>query len=316
MDASGSEFGAEAGAAGAESAAEQDPLVEATAAETAAEAATEAVADAAGAAADAVAQIPYAVYRPLRGIFEDYWGAKVTPQRPWPVILLHGTGQVKGIWETLGNKLREDGWATFAPDFGHRATDQINESIDMLVPYIEAVLHATGAKRAIIVGHSQGGLIATLLSLRIPHRIKHVVCLAAPNHGTHLGGIASGLSKFPVARNLLSNFVQNYWGPSGLQQLTGSKMVLSSDEQHDILGPGVTYTCLATKFDQLISPTQSCFLDDGGQDTVTNLYVQDRFPQAVVLHEQMAHDWRPGALTREALFKLVGEDFDPTAQQP
>lgn len=45
---------------------------------------------------------------------------------------------------------------------------------------------------------------------------------------------------------------------------------------------------------------------------VTNLYVQDTFPQAIVLHEQMAHDWRPRTLTREALFKLVGEDFDPT----
>lgn len=226
---------------------------------------------------------------------------------------MHGTGQAKGIWETLGNQLRADGWAVFAPDFGHRATDLINESIDMLVPYIEAVLHATDARRAIVIGHSQGGLIATLLSLRIASRIKHVVCLAAPNHGTNLGGIASGLTKIPGTRNLLSNFVQSYWGVSGLEQLTGSKMVLSADE-HDILGPGVTYTCLATKFDQLISPTHSCFLDDGGAGSVTNQYVQDTFPQAVVLHEQMAHDWRSCALTRQALFELVGETFDPATQ--
>lgn len=229
------------------------------------------------------------------------------------MILLHGTGQAKGIWETLGNQLREDGWAVFAPDFGRRATEPIDQSIDMLVPYIKAVLHATGSKHAIIVGHSQGGLIATLLSLRIPERIKHVICLAAPNHGTNLGGIAAGLTKIPGTKSLLSNFVQSYWGISGLEQLTGSKMVLDADS-HDILGPGVTYTCIATKFDQLISPPQSCFLHDGGRGMVTNLYLQDKFPQAVVLHEQMAHDWRARALTREALFKLVGEDFDPTEQ--
>ncbi|MBS5167343.1 alpha/beta fold hydrolase, partial [Corynebacterium sp.] len=121
----------------------------------------------------------------------------MSKSRPWPVILLHGTGQVKGIWETLGGQLREDGWAVFAPDFGHRATDPINQSIDMLVPYIKAVLHATDAKHAVIVGHSQGGLIATLLSLRISKYIKHVVCLAAPNHGTNLGGIASSITKIP-----------------------------------------------------------------------------------------------------------------------
>jgi len=234
----------------------------------------------------------------------------VSKSRPWPVILLHGTGQVKGIWETLGGQLREDGWAVFAPDFGHRATDPINQSIDMLVPYIKAVLHATDAKHAVIVGHSQGGLIATLLSLRISKYIKHVVCLAAPNHGTNLGGIASSITKIPGTKSLMSNFVQSYWGVSGLEQLTGSKMVLNSNS-HDILGPGVTYTCIATKYDQLISPPQSCFLDDGDTGMVTNLYVQDTFPQAIILHEQMAHDWRPRALTREALFKLVGEDFDP-----
>lgn len=225
------------------------------------------------------------------------------------MILLHGTGQVKGIWEALGSELREDGWAVFAPDFGHRATDPLNESIDMLAAYIGAVLHSTGAKRAIIVGHSQGGLLATLISMRLAHQVKHVVCLAAPNHGTNLGGIVSGLTKIPGTRYLLSNFVQSYWGTSGLEQLTGSKMVLSS-EDHDVLAPGVTYTCIATKFDQLIKPTHSCFLDDGGQGMVDNFYVQDRFPQAVILHEQMAHDWRIRALTREALFRLVDEPFN------
>ncbi len=168
---------------------------------------------------------------------------------------------------------------------------------------------STGGKRAIIVGHSQGGLLATLISLRAAHKIKHVVCLAAPNHGTNLGGIASGLTKIPGTRSLLSNFVQSYWGASGLEQLTGSKMVLDSEE-HDVLAPGVTYTCMATKFDQLIKPTQSCFLNDGGKGMVENFYIQDKFPQAVILHEQMAHDWRVRGLTRQALFRLVGVDFD------
>lgn len=257
---------------------------------------------------------PYAIYRPVLGIFEDDWRASVSPTRPWPVILLHGTGQVKGVWEALGRELRQDGWAVFAPDFGTRATQSLKDSIEMLLPYIEAVLHATGAKKAIIAGHSQGGLLATLLSLRIALRTRHVVCLAAPNHGTNPVGIASGFfSRVPATRSLVSSFVQSYWGVSGLEQFRGSKMVLSAD-QGDVLAPGVSYTCVATKFDQLVRPPRSCFLDDGGKGVVENLYVQDEYPPAVILHEQMTSDWRVRAIVRRALFALVGEAFELPTQ--
>lgn len=251
---------------------------------------------------------PYAILRPMRGVFEDDWRAHVTRHRPWPVILLHGTGQAKGIWQDLGTELREDGWAVFAPDFGNRATSPLSESLDMVTAYIRAVRHATGAHRTIIVGHSQGGLLATLLSLHHPHKVRHVVCLAAPNHGTSLGGVANALTRIPGTKSLMSNFVQSYWGPSGLEQLTGSTMVLANND-HDILAPGVSYTCMATRYDQLISPTSSCFLNDGGTGTVENLYVQDRFPQSVILHEHMATDHRVRALVRESLFTLAGETF-------
>lgn len=253
-------------------------------------------------------QTPYAIHRPLRGVFEDDWRAEVSEKRPWPVILLHGTGQSKGCWQELSTELRSDGWAVFAPDFGHRATGPLKESMEQLSAYIRVVLRSTGGRRAILVGHSQGGLLATLLSLRHPTRIKHVVCLAAPNHGTSLGGIASGLTRIPGTRSLMSNFVQSYWGASGLEQLTGSALVLDAN-RGDITAPGVSYTCIATKHDQLINPPSSCFLDDGNTGAVRNLYVQDEFPQAIIRHEQMAHDHRVRALVREALLSLAGLHF-------
>lgn len=255
---------------------------------------------------------PFATLRPMRGVFEDDWRAHVTRPRPWPVVLLHGTGQVKGTWQDLGSELREDGWAVFAPDYGNRATSPLSESMDMLIAYIRAVLHTTGAHRAILIGHSQGGLLATLLSLHQPHKVRHVVCLAAPNHGTNLGGVANALTRIPGTKSLMSNFVQSYWGPSGLEQLTGSTMVLANRE-HDILAPGVGYTCMATRYDQLISPTSSCFLNDGGIGAVKNFYIQDRFPQSVILHEHMATDYRVRALVRETLYNIIEEQFPAEA---
>ncbi|MGV3113321.1 esterase/lipase family protein [Corynebacterium freneyi] len=258
--------------------------------------------------ADQNPQVPYATYRTRRGIFEDDWRATVSPKRPWPIVLIHGTGHAKGVWEDLGAELRKDGWAVFAPDYGYRATGPLTESMDQLAAYIRQVLAATGGRRAIIVGHSQGGLLATLLSFRDPQVTRHVVCLAAPNHGTSLGGVASGLLKIPGTKSLVNNFVQSYWGQSGLEQLTGSPL-LEDLAQRDVTAPGVTYTCIASRTDQLINPPSSCFLDDGGQGTVDNIWVQDRFPQAVVLHEHVATDRRVRALVREQLLLLVNESF-------
>lgn len=256
--------------------------------------------------------VPYATFRARRGVFEDDWRAKVTPKRPWPVVMIHGTGHAKGVWEDLGGELRKDGWAVFAPDYGYRATGPLSESLDQLSAYIDQVLAATGGRRAIIVGHSQGGLLATLLSFRNSHTTRHVVCLAAPNHGTSLGGVAAGLLRIPGTRNLVNNFVQSYWGTSGIEQLTGSPMV-ESIAQADVTAPGVTYSCIASRTDQLINPPSSCFLDDGGQGTVNNIWIQDLFPQAVVLHEHTATDRRVRAIVREELLKLVNESFAATA---
>lgn len=222
--------------------------------------------------ADDTPQVPYATYRTRRGIFEDDWRATVSPKRPWPIVLIHGTGHAKGVWEDLGAELRKDGWAVFAPDYGYRATGPLTDSMDQLAAYIRQVLVATGGRRAIIVGHSQGGLLATLLSFRDPQFTRHVVCLAAPNHGTSLGGAAAGLLKIPGTKSLVNNFVQSYWGQSGIEQLTGSPL-LEDIARRDVTAPGVTYTCIASRTDQLINPPSSCFLDDGGQGTVDNIWV-------------------------------------------
>ena len=258
--------------------------------------------------ADETPQVPYATYRTRRGIFEDDWRATVSPKRPWPVVLIHGTGHAKGVWEDLGAELRKDSWAVFAPDYGYRATGPLTESMEQLSAYIRQVLVATGGRRAILVGHSQGGLLATLLSFRDPQFTRHVVCLAAPNHGTSLGGAAASLLKIPGTKSLVNNFVQSYWGTSGIEQLTGSPL-LDDIAERDVTAPGVTYTCIASKTDQLINPPSSCFLDDGGQGTVDNIWVQDRYPQAVVLHEHVATDRRVRALVREQLLALVNESF-------
>lgn len=69
-----------------------------------------------------------------RGLFEDDWRARPTTKRPWPVILVHGTGATKGDWQQLGGDLRRDGWAVFAAEFGNRATGSVHTSRSRSAP--------------------------------------------------------------------------------------------------------------------------------------------------------------------------------------
>lgn len=256
---------------------------------------------------DLTPERPIATYITRPGLFEDDWRVRVRRTRPWPVVLVHGTGHLKGMWEQLGGELRADGWPVFAPDYGDRASKPLGESYDRLSAYIDQVIQATGAERAIVVGHSQGGLLATLLSLAEPERFRHIVCLAAPNHGTTPGGRFGRALDYPQVRDLVSTIIGGYWGQSGLDQLSGSPVVERVTAAGE-LAPGVTYTCIATKTDQLIRPPSSCFLD-GEPGQVDNIMLQDRFPRAVVLHEDMARDQRVRRIVRESLLALVGEEL-------
>ena len=72
--------------------------------------------------------MPVSTYLPTRGWFEDDWRARPTPQRPWPVVLLHGTSVSNGDWLELSTQLRKLGWVVFAPAYGQRATSSVPDS--------------------------------------------------------------------------------------------------------------------------------------------------------------------------------------------
>ena len=226
-----------------------------------------------------------------RGYFEDDWTARTSHTRPFPVILLHGTGATSGNWQELAVELREDGWAVFAPGYGQRATRPIEESARKVGAYVDAVLAKTGAEKVIVVGHSQGGLVARYW-MRFyggAARVHHLVSLAVPNHGTTLGGIVSPLIKSKLAENLVDGFVNMWFGPAGFQQVVGSPVLQALDKGGDLDEEVHSYTCIATRSDSVIQPPETCFLKG---ENVRNLWVQELEPQSVVLHEDMPQDKR------------------------
>ena len=263
-----------------------------------------------------------------RGVFEDDWSDRPTADKPWPVILIHGTVDTKGVWQELGTELRADGWCVFAPDYGKRGTAAMEESAVQLGAYIEAVRTITGAEQVILIGHSQGGLLARywMRTSGHAHYVKHLVSLGAPNHGTTMGGILSPLVTNNLTENIMHSLIQHWFGPVGFQQITGSEIFAVFNDDGDgnsddssrahkndgsihgggELEDGVDYTCIASRQDTVVQPPETCFLN-GPAHQVRNVWVQDIIPRANVQHQDLPMNKHVRAIIRTGLKKGASE---------
>src|SRR5919112_2670013 len=101
------------------------------------------------------------IWAPSAGAALNDFSCKPTAQRLVRVIVVHGTfGDSTSLLWNLESLLEDRGYCVFAPDYGNRATDPIEQSADVIAAYTRRVLAATGAARISFVGHSQGGLLA------------------------------------------------------------------------------------------------------------------------------------------------------------
>lgn len=258
-----------------------------------------------------------------RGVFEDDWSARPSANKPWPVILIHGTVDTKGVWQELGTELRADGWCVFAPDYGKRGTAAMEESAVQLGAYIEAVRTITGAEQVILIGHSQGGLLARywMRTSGQARYVKHLVSLGAPNHGTTMGGILSPLVTNNLTENIMHSLIHRWFGPVGFQQITGSEIFAvfnddgarntddgaSSTHGSGELEDGVDYTCIASRQDTVVQPPETCFLN-GPTHQVRNVWVQDIIPRANVQHQDLPMNKHVRAIIRTGLKKGANEE--------
>jgi lipase len=113
-----------------------------------------------------------------------------------PLLALHGvTGH--GI---RFQRLAEEGLPerrVIAPDLrGHgRSTWEPPWNAERLVTDLVELLDAEGLERTDVMGHSYGGLLATLLIARAPDRVGRAVLLDPA--GRRLGGRAGGVRRAP-----------------------------------------------------------------------------------------------------------------------
>ncbi|MFD9724510.1 esterase/lipase family protein [Streptomyces sp. NPDC059072] len=105
-----------------------------------------------------------------------------------PVVFVHGYNADPGVWGSLREDLRADGYADSELfSFGYDTHQSVNEVLSArLAAYVEDVRRQTGADKVDVVSHSFGSLVSRWY-VKFGGggaTVDHWVSLAGPNHGT------------------------------------------------------------------------------------------------------------------------------------
>ncbi|MFF2653466.1 esterase/lipase family protein [Streptomyces sp. NPDC058045] len=238
------------------------------------------------------------------------WSCRPSAAHPRPVVLVHGTfGNATDNWLALAPYLVRRGYCVYSLDYGQlpgvplfHGLGPIDKSAGQLDTYVDRVLAATGAGKADLVGHSQGGMMPRyyLKFLGGAAKVNALVGIAPDNHGTTLSGLTALLPYFPGAEDLL-----NATTPGLADQIAGSDFLTKLNQGGDTV-PGVHYTVLATRYDEVVTPYRSQFLD--GPD-VHNVLLQDLCPLDLSEHVTVG-------LTDRIAHHEVANALDPAHATP
>jgi triacylglycerol esterase/lipase EstA (alpha/beta hydrolase family) len=213
---------------------------------------------------------------------------------PYPVILVHGTFEnMDDNWQAAAPVLVNHGYCVFAFNYGGasaaspvQGTGLIPASARELKAFVGRVLAATGAAKVDIVGHSQGGMMPRyyLRFLGGAARVYTLVGLAPSNHGTTI----DGLTTLTQTLGLLSGFGAglSVTCPACTQQLVGSAFLTRLNAGGDTV-PGVHYTVIESRDDEVVTPYTSAFLSGPG---VTNITLQDQCAADQTDHLEISYD--------------------------
>ncbi|MFJ2162021.1 esterase/lipase family protein [Streptomyces sp. NPDC087856] len=256
----------------------------------------------------AVAAVPtaaaHASSAPTHG-WNDY-SCRPSAAHPRPVVLVHGTfANATDNWLTLAPYLEARGYCVFSLDYGQLpgvplvyGLGPIDKSAEQLQVYVDKVLAATGAAKADLVGHSQGGMMPRyyLKFLGGAAKVNTFVGIAPDNHGTTLDGLTKLLPYFPGAEDVIASAA-----PGLADQVAGSAFLAKLNAGGDTV-PGVHYTVIATRYDEVVTPYTSQFLS--GSD-VHNVLIQNLCSVDLSEHALLG-------LTDRIVFHEVANALDPT----
>jgi triacylglycerol esterase/lipase EstA (alpha/beta hydrolase family) len=225
------------------------------------------------------------------------WSCTPSAAHPQPVVLLHGLGAT--YYEDLGNVvapyLVQAGYCVYGATYGATSVlgpfvgglGDIADSGRQIGHFIDRVLAATHASKVDLVGHSEGAFMSNWVPKvdGFAPEVERVVAIAPPTHGTTFGGlvtIAQALKILPEVDTLLI-----HGECLACAEIIDGGSAITTLDHGPIAQPGVSYTIIASKSDELVTPTSTAFVHEAG---VQNVYIQTTCPLDPVGHLGEAYD--------------------------
>lgn len=226
-----------------------------------------------------------------------------------PVVLLHGLGAT--FYEDLNYLqywLQNEGYCTYSLTYGAYSgfpfvggLKPINESAAEIATYIKEVVQKTGKSKVDLVGHSEGAF----QSLYVPkfegvsQYIDKIASIAPPTHATTFAGIYELAYLFGNASRAVVGDVLDAVGCAACDDLgPDGAAVERLNDGTPIVQEGNKVTIIASKYDELVTPPTTSFVDEDG---VTNWWVQDTCPLDPVGHIGEAYDLNVWNLVKNVL---------------
>lgn len=210
------------------------------------------------------------------------WGC--TPKAgTQPVVLVHGTyANQYNSFARMAPELTWAGYCVYSFNYGTDGTDAaaqlpgvygttgLSGNGDELAAFAATVRERTGFDKVDMVGWSQGGTIITdVLKKHGGAGVDDVVTFGASHHGTTLSGLSALAGVVGV-----TDLTRAGLGQAAVDQLRGSDYLTALTADGDTV-PGVDYTVVASRYDEVVTPYSSTFLTAGPGATVRNITLQD-----------------------------------------
>ncbi|KAI9368330.1 secreted lipase [Aspergillus egyptiacus] len=237
---------------------------------------------------------------------------------PNPVIFLHGLGAT--YYEDLNFLqywLQNQGYCTYAETYGDHdgfpllgGLKPIAESAGEIASYVREVRERTGAEKVDLVGHSEGAfqsLYVPKFEDGVSEIVERIVAIAPPTRGTTFIGLYNLAYIFgDVSRELVGDVLQLVGCPACDDLGPDGAAVERLNDGEPIVQAGNQVTVIASKFDEMVTPTSTSFVHEAG---VENVWVQDFCPLDPVGHIGEAYDLNVWNIVKNALDDQLRRDF-------
>ncbi|KNX36145.1 esterase/lipase family protein [Luteipulveratus halotolerans] len=245
------------------------------------------------------------------------WSCKPSAAHPRPVVLVHGTWANRyDSFALISPELKKAGYCVYGLNYGDEndsvlgkipgvyATAAIKPSGGEIAAFVDKVTASTGSKQVDMVGWSQGGIAARSYlqfyggadpSNPANNKVKNLITYGATHHGTTLSGLATLAQKIGILDS-----TPPVLGQAAVDQTIDSPFQQELNANGDTV-PGVSYTVIGTKYDEVTTPYTRTFLTAGPGATVKNITLQDGCAIDFSDHLSIIYSWRTIGLTKKAL---------------